>query len=248
MLNLTAHTTGLALTKHHQILLGAFGGETVSSVKYIENIKRHQPTDDKMYAAPANNPMTSTSEDNQECIWGSETRRDPQPTASAPPATSIPQEVQRERSTEREPTEQRQQPSWRTTPPTRSLFASQDPPPVVYSTKKPRLEEQSSIFRQRSTSRDKSTEEDETVQRLFQSLGHLAITDKAFELQPFTGALNSNEQADKWAEKFQRYVAFRKINEADQLQLFQLLMKDQAADWLTSLPDHKRLDIHDLFT
>jgi hypothetical protein len=119
--------------------------------------------------------------------------------------------------------------------------------PWCIQQKKPRLEETSSMFRRRSTSRDRSSEEDETVQRLFQSLGHLAITDKAFELQPFTGALNSNEQPDKWVEKFQCYVAFRKINEADQLQLFKLLMRDQAADWLTSLPDHKRLDIHDLF-
>jgi hypothetical protein len=243
------HLTEIPLpqSNRHQILYRHIWWRYGSSVNYIENIKRHQSTDDKMYAAPANNPMTSTSEDNQECLWGGETRRDQQPTASAPPATSSSQEVQRECSTERETTEQRQQPSWRTTPPTRSLFASQDPPPVVYSTKKPRLEETSSMFRRRSTSRDRSSEEDETVQRLFQSLGHLAITDKAFELQPFTGALNSNEQPDKWVEKFQCYVAFRKINEADQLQLFKLLMRDQAADWLTSLPDHKRLDIHDLF-
>jgi hypothetical protein len=181
-------------------------------VKHIENITRlHQPKDDKMYAAPANNPMTSTSEENQECIWGSETRRDQEPTASAPPLTTLPQEAQREHSKEREQTEQRQQPSWRSTPPTRSLFTSQDPPPVVYSTKKPRLEEQSSTFQRRSVSRDRSSEE-ENIQRLFESIGHLSITDKAFALQPFTGAINSSDQADKWVEKFQRYVAFRKIN------------------------------------
>jgi hypothetical protein len=57
---------------------------------------------------------------------------------------------------------------------------------------------------------------------------------------------NSSDQAEKLVEKFQRYVAFRKINETDQLQLFHLLMRDQAANWLTSLPDNKRLDIHDL--
>jgi Mg/Co/Ni transporter MgtE len=81
---------------------------------------------------------------------------------------------------------------------------------------------------------------------LFESIGDLSITDKAFALQPFTGAMNSSDQAEKLVEKFQRYVAFRKINETDQLQLFHLLMRDQAANWLTSLPDNKRLDIHDL--
>jgi hypothetical protein len=90
----------------------------------------------------------------------------------------------------------------------------------------------------------KDTSEEEEVKKLFQSLGHLSISDAAFALQPFTGSSHCGDQAEKWLEQFSRYVAFKKLNEDDQLQLFHLLMKDQAADWLTSLPRFRKDDIH----
>jgi hypothetical protein len=89
-----------------------------------------------------------------------------------------------------------------------------------------------------------SSEETEEVKKLFQTLGHLSISDAAFALQPFTGSSHCGDQAEKWLEQFSRYVAFKKLTEDDQLQLFQLLMKDQAADWLTSLPRFRKDDIH----
>jgi hypothetical protein len=72
----------------------------------------------------------------------------------------------------------------------------------------------------------------------------LSISDAAFALQPFTGSSHCGDQAEKWLEQFSRYIAFKKLNEDDQLQLFNLLMKDQAADWLTSLPPFSKDDIH----
>jgi hypothetical protein len=68
----------------------------------------------------------------------------------------------------------------------------------------------------------------------------------AFALQPFTGSTHSGESAEKWLDKFRRYVAFKKIAETDQVQLFHLLMRDQAADWLAALPDARKMYIQDL--
>jgi hypothetical protein len=103
--------------------------------------------------------------------------------------------------------------------------------------------EKPSMVSVRSCNKD-SNEETEEVKRLFQTLGHLSISDAAFALQSFMGSSHCGDQAEKWLEQFSRYVTFKKLNEEDQLQLFQLLMKDQAADWLTSLPLLRKDDIH----
>jgi hypothetical protein len=148
-----------------------------------------------MYSAPANNPMATTSADPNECIWGEESQRDLEPAATAPQATTNPPQAPREHSKEREQPEQRQQLSWRTPPPTRSLFTSQDLPPIIYSSSKPRLTEQPPTFGRRHTTRDSSPEE-ENVRRLFETIGHLSITGTAFALQPFTGSTHSGESAE----------------------------------------------------
>jgi hypothetical protein len=114
-----------------------------------------------------------------------------------PPATTNPPQAPREHSKEREQPEQRPQLSWRTIPPTRSLLSSQEPPPIVYSSSKPRLTEQPPTFGRRHTTRDSSPDE-ENVRRLFETIGHLSITDTAFALQPFTGVSHSGESAEKW--------------------------------------------------
>jgi hypothetical protein len=94
------------------------------------------------------------------------------------------------------------------------------------------------------TPRKGTSDEADEVRKLFNTLGHLSISDAAFALQPFTGSSHCGDQAEKWLEQFSRYVAFKKLNEDDQLQLFYLLMKDQAADWLTSLPPFRKEDIN----
>jgi hypothetical protein len=199
-----------------------------------------------MYSAPANNPLTTTAgAEPNECIWGDEAHQDREPAATAPPATTNPPPAPPEPSKEREQSEPRPQLSWRTTPPTRSLFSSQEPPTIVYSSSKPRITDQPPTFGHRHTSRDSSPDE-ENVRRLFETIGHLSITDTAFALQPFSGSTHSGVSAEKWLEKFRRYVAFKKITEADQVQLFHLLMRDQAADWLAALPDARKMFIQDL--
>jgi hypothetical protein len=69
------------------------------------------------------------------------------------------------------------------------------------STSKPSVVEHIPASSQRWQTKEKPSEE-ENIQRLFESIGHLSITDKAFALLPFTGAMNSSDQADKWEEKF----------------------------------------------
>ena len=43
--------------------------------------------------------------------------------------------------------------------------------------------------------------------------------------------------AERCWEHFDTYTNFRKIQCTDKLELFKLLMTDQASDWLRSLPD-----------
>jgi hypothetical protein len=86
-------------------------------------------------------------------------------------------------------------------------------------------------------------EEKEGIQKLFDAIGHISISDAAFALQPFSGSTLCGNLAEKWLEKFNMYVAFKKLGKDDQLQLFQLLMKDRAADWLRALTEHKKADM-----
>jgi hypothetical protein len=197
-----------------------------------------------MYSAPANNPLSTASAAADECIWDEEAHRHQEPAATAPPTTN-PAQASQEHPTVQEGTDRRQQLSWQTPPHTRTSFVPQEPPPVVYSASKPRLMERPPTFVHRPTHRD-SSQDEENVRQLFETIGHLSITDTAFALQPFSGSAHSSESAEKWLEKFRRYVAFKKITEADQVQLFHLLMRDQAADWLAALPDVRKMFIHDL--
>jgi hypothetical protein len=76
----------------------------------------------------------------------------------------------------------------------------------------------------------------------------MTISDASFSLKPFSHSAHCGDLADKWLDQFLMYCDFKKLDGRDQLQLFKLLMKDQARDWLNSLPDYKVNDIHDLIT
>ena len=91
-----------------------------------------------------------------------------------------------------------------------------------------------------------SRDESEEMRRFFDALGHISISDAAFALQPFSGLAHCGDLAEKWLEKFNMYCTFKKLGDEDKLQLFHLLMKDRAADWLRALPEHKKKDINSL--
>lgn len=73
--------------------------------------------------------------------------------------------------------------------------------------------------------------------QLFKTLTQLPVSDAAFQLAPFTGCANNPERAEEWLEKFNHYTDFRNVRDHQKLKLFHLLMKDNAAVWLRSLPD-----------
>jgi hypothetical protein len=72
---------------------------------------------------------------------------------------------------------------------------------------------------------------------LQQPLGQMAVSDSTFTPKPFTGLTKDTEKAEQWLEYLEHYTEFRDIRGFQRLQLFKLLMTDQAAAWLRSLPD-----------
>jgi hypothetical protein len=75
---------------------------------------------------------------------------------------------------------------------------------------------------------------------LIQSPASLSISVTTFTLNSFSGAANTEDKAEKWLESFLLYTDFKRMSADDSLRLFKLLLKDQPADWLKSLPDHKK--------
>jgi hypothetical protein len=82
----------------------------------------------------------------------------------------------------------------------------------------------------------KTTTDDEEQQRIFAMISQISVSDTSFQLASFTGAANNPEKADEWLEQFEKYTQFRGIEGEKKLQLFHLLMKEQALIWLRSLP------------
>jgi hypothetical protein len=57
-------------------------------------------------------------------------------------------------------------------------------------------------------------------------------------VKPPTFSGKSDEDADSFVKSFERYVKYREITASDKkLNLFTVLLKDAAADWLDALPD-----------
>jgi len=63
------------------------------------------------------------------------------------------------------------------------------------------------------------------------------ITDAAIAPTRFDGTFKDVDKVDKWVRNFEQYAKLKSFDEDTQLQVFKLLMTDNAADWLTSLPD-----------
>jgi hypothetical protein len=73
-------------------------------------------------------------------------------------------------------------------------------------------------------------------------MGIMAVNDTAFTPKPFAGTTRDVEKTEKWLDYFTNYTEFRSIHGQSRLQLFKLLLQDQAADWLRSLSDDIRAD------
>ena len=64
------------------------------------------------------------------------------------------------------------------------------------------------------------------------------ISDSLFAPKPFSGSITYLHVVDSWLESFQAYVDLKGIQGHNRVHLFRLLMTDQAAIWLRSLPPH----------
>ena len=65
------------------------------------------------------------------------------------------------------------------------------------------------------------------------------ISDSVIGLKKFSGSASDREIAESWLDEFLRYSEFRALNAADRLQLFKMLMREGAADWLSTLDTTK---------
>ncbi len=75
------------------------------------------------------------------------------------------------------------------------------------------------------------------IKQLLQQFSMLAVGDSSFTPKPFAGGKKDGDAVEKWLDYFQQYVTFRQLDNGKRLQLFKLLLVEQAADWLKTLPD-----------
>ena len=65
----------------------------------------------------------------------------------------------------------------------------------------------------------------------------VSLSDISFMVKPFAGTANSEQSAEKWLHSFDLYCQFKNIEGQAKLNLFKLMLTDQAAAWLMALPD-----------
>ena len=100
-----------------------------------------------------------------------------------------------------------------------------------------------------STSAVASTPDDvatEMMRTLMQTLETLPVNDGSFTPKQFTGSPKDIANVDKWLDYFSEYTKFRCLSPDRQLQLFKLLLTEQAADWLRALPQTVKDDMESL--
>ena len=74
----------------------------------------------------------------------------------------------------------------------------------------------------------------------------VSINDVNTMLSPFTGINSNQEEVEQWLHSFSLYTNFKKMSDTAKLGLFQLLMKENAAIWLRTLPPADLYTIHHL--
>jgi hypothetical protein len=86
-------------------------------------------------------------------------------------------------------------------------------------------------------------DDNDLVKALIKRLG--TSTDPAFTPRPFRGA--PSDDGERWIATFERYLAMKEVDETTALNLFQILMTDDAADWLRGQPDDVTSNRKELF-
>lgn len=61
------------------------------------------------------------------------------------------------------------------------------------------------------------------------------VSDTVIAPRPFTGNNFDSDSAENWLNYYERYADYRSLSDADRSRLFCMLMRDTAADWLSTL-------------
>lgn len=85
----------------------------------------------------------------------------------------------------------------------------------------------------------------EQFAKILRGISGMAINDVSFAPKPFTGT-PADEDVDTWLKQLEGYVEFRALDVATKLQLFKMLLKGLAAEWLRSLPNDTTNDYNSL--
>ena len=65
----------------------------------------------------------------------------------------------------------------------------------------------------------------------------ISLNDISLMVKPFSGVANTEHSAEKWLHSFELYSQFKNIQGQAKLNLFKLMLTDQAAAWLMALPE-----------
>jgi hypothetical protein len=65
----------------------------------------------------------------------------------------------------------------------------------------------------------------------------ISLNDISLMVKPFSGVANAEHSAEKWLHSFELYSQFKNIQGQAKLNLFKLMLTDQAAAWLMALPE-----------
>jgi hypothetical protein len=84
------------------------------------------------------------------------------------------------------------------------------------------------------------------LDRMIHQLNNMSTSDVSLAPKPFTGSPADIEQVTMWLHYFDNYVIYRFLDKQAELNLFKLMLKDLAADWLQQLPESITRDVSNL--
>ena len=96
--------------------------------------------------------------------------------------------------------------------------------------------EPASVPEERFHRQSSESDEEEQITPEAALLSRLTLNDTNFAPKPFRGLASDTEKTEQWLEYFETYSQLRGLASANRLQLFRLLLADDAAEWLRALP------------
>lgn len=79
---------------------------------------------------------------------------------------------------------------------------------------------------------DSDSEEEDKFNQVLQKLTTASINDAGWMPKPFNGTKMGSDTMDRWINKFNDYASFKHMDNRSKVELFKLLMVDDASDWI----------------